>query len=440
MLSEFSQHIDSGKFNEYLSRLDHVDTKTALAAECELTVLWAISRVASFVPEPAVPGSARRPDAASNDLFPSAPSLIEVRALSDDSFSGKEAMERTANIISSYADRLRKGAGRHLYYEFLDHNVWVTTTRYRRERRVDPKFRLSPKVKVALRQWIQAPNWPCPERITIEDGRTAVIISWRDSTVPWFRTFSRVPPVADDLEDNPVYKALKKKAKQLKGASPGTLRCVVLVDAGCDLLRRLRPMGGSWEVSGEDIVHHALRKLSIDSIIVLSPDSQTQLVLGMHSELFWKMHCFDSRVDIPDGDYDRVREMAAQLPKPHFEAYRARNIHRQGGFAPESRRWYLGSRLTITGGGKMTVKLSAGLLHEYLAGRINGEEFRKKAFNNEENFFEREFARGYSINGAKFEPGGIDEDDDYIVFELDLDWKKLAVNQKTPSASGENEQ
>jgi hypothetical protein len=138
MLSELSQHIDSAKFNEYLSRLEHTNTKTALAAEGELAVLWAISRVAHLVPEPVLPRSGHRPDGQSDNLFASGPSVIDVRALSDDSFSGKEAMDRTANIIAAYADWLRKGAGGHLYFEFLDRNYW--TTRFHRERCVDPEF------------------------------------------------------------------------------------------------------------------------------------------------------------------------------------------------------------------------------------------------------------------------------------------------------------
>ncbi len=74
----------------------------------------------------------------------------------------------------------------------------------------------------------------------------------------------------------------------------------------------------------------------------------------------------------------------------------------------------------------MTIKLSARLLHEYLAGRIDGDQFREKAFNNEKNYFDSEFARGHEIIEAHFESGGVDADDDYVVFDLDINWNKLA--------------
>lgn len=438
MLSELSQHMLPAKLNEYLSRLDHTNTKTALAAEGELVVLWAISRVAHLVPEPTLPGSRQSPDAASNDLFASGPSVIEVRALSDDSFSGKEAMDRTANIIASYADRLRKGAGRHLYFEFLDRSYW--TRRFHRERCVDPAFRLSCEVKSLLQHWITAPDWPNPECIKIAKGKTDVVISWKPFPVRYFRTFCRMPPVAYDLEDNPVYKALRKKAKQLKGVPPGTRRCVVLVDAGCYLLRQLRPMGGVHEIGGEAIIRHALVKLSIDTVIVLSPYKHRQPMFGVHTETFWNVRCYDGRANVPKGEYDRVSELAAQLPKPHYEGYQARDIHKQSGFAQESRRWYLPTHLTTFGRGNVTIKLSAGLLHEYLAGRIDNDRFRQEAFNNDKNIFDLAFAQGHTITAARFEPGGIDEDDDYVVFDLDFDWHKLMKNKYAPSPETENKE
>lgn len=118
MLTDLSVHLTRDKFNELAKRLDHLDTKTALAAEAELTVLWGIARVAQMTTEPVLPNSASRPEASSDNLFQSCASVIEVRALSDESFSGRRPMERTANIIAAFADRHRKGAGKHLDFSF----------------------------------------------------------------------------------------------------------------------------------------------------------------------------------------------------------------------------------------------------------------------------------------------------------------------------------
>lgn len=423
MLAELSALLDAAKHEDLRVRLAHVDTKTALAAEAELSALWAISQVAHLDPEPLL-GDGRRPDALSNDLFRSGPAVIEVRALSDDSFSGKEAMDRTANIIAGFADRLRKKAGKHLFFEFNERSYWKNG--FHRERCVDPEFRITPEIEECLRDWIKAPNWPDPPAIRIMTDKTDVVISWRQSTVHQFRAYSRMPPVAYDREDNPIYKALKKKNRQVKDAATGTLRCVILVDAGCDLLRRLRPMGAVHEIGGEAIIRHAIAKLSIDAVIVLSPLRRHEGIFGVRSDLLWNVSCYDGRDMIPDGEYDRVREMAAKLPRPQLEGYQARSRHRQGEFGPNNRNWYLPTSVTTYGGGNMTIKLSAGLLHEYLAGKMDAARFKEEAFNKENNLFETEFMRGHAIQSVRFEAGGVDKDDDYVVFDLDIDWSKIA--------------
>ena len=438
MMRDLSGHLATAKLNELSSRLDHSDTNTALAAEAELSVLWAISRVAHIVPEPELPRTSRRPDAQSSNLFASGTSVVEIRALSDDSFSGREGMARTANIIAAYADRLRKGAGKHLYFEFNERSYW--TTRFHRERCIDPAFELGPTTERHLKQWIEARDWPNPSAIRLEDGKTDVVISWKAATVPLFRTFCRMPAVAYDLEDNPIYKALRKKAKQVRGAAADTLRCVVLVDAGCDLLRRLRPLGGAYEIGGEAIIRHALAKLSIDVVVVLSPYRHRELGFAPRSHLLWRVSCYDRRQKVPDGEYDRLRELAAQLPKPHYEGYQARDLHKQGGFGPGNRNWHLRTHITTIYGGTMTIELSAGLLHEYLAGRIDAVEFKKEAFNGEQNYFDLELTRGHSIRSVSFEPCGLDEDDDYVVIDLDIDWDKIAREHPLPSEKSEDEQ
>jgi hypothetical protein len=425
MLTEYSSHLSQNKFNELLSRLESEDTKTALAAEAELSVVWAISRVAHVVSEPVLPHSSRRPEAGSDNLFRSGPAVIEVRAVSDDHFSGKTAMNRTANIIANYADSLRKKAGAHLYFEFSERNYW--TTKFHRERCVDSKFELTPEMKVQLRKWICAPEWPNSDSIRISHGKTDVVISWKTSPGKLFRTFSSMPPVAYDLKDNPVYKALDGKSDQVSGAAAGTLRCVVLVDAGCELLRSPRPRAGAvHELSGEAIIHHALANLNVDVVLVLSPRRQRGGVLSYgHSKLVWSVTTFDRRGHVPVEEYVRIEQMAAQLPTPRHEGYQARALHEQGLFARDRTFDYLPTKTTMLGG-NMTIRLSAGLLHEYLAGRIDAEGFRRRAFGTEMNYFDVQLGRGSSIRMTGFETGGIDEDDDYVVFDLNADPDKIA--------------
>ena len=151
MLDELSSHVAAAKANDLVSQLENCNTRQALAAEAELSMLLAISRVAHLTIEPDLPGSNRHPDALTDNLLGSGSAIVEVRAMSDYSFSGKEAMDRTANIITDYANCLRKGAGRHLKFEFLERSYW--NKGFHRERCVDSGFKLSASIKQQLKAW-----------------------------------------------------------------------------------------------------------------------------------------------------------------------------------------------------------------------------------------------------------------------------------------------
>jgi len=125
--------------------------------------------------------------------------------------------------------------------------------------------------------------------------------------------------------DNPVYKALKNKSRQLRGAPPSVLRCVVLFDAGCSLLRTLRTLGGGREIAGETIIRHALARLRIDVVIVISPYRYRDIFPAARSEVVWKVATFESRESIQRSEYDPKEKLEVLLVRdsgvdgtPHF--------------------------------------------------------------------------------------------------------------------------
>jgi len=69
----------------------------------------------------------------------------------------------------------------------------------------------------------------------------------------------------------------------------------------------------------------------------------------------------------------------------------------------------------------MTIKVSAKRTHLLLAGKITPEQFSDETFRGENEFASR-LAQGLAIQSVTFENGGIDKDDDYLVFELDYDF------------------
>lgn len=418
MLDELSSFLDQTKRNTLVNQIELLDTSPALAAEAELSMLWAISKVAQLSAEPILPNSSHRPDAWSDDLFVSGPAVIEVRALSDDNFSGKEAMDRTANVICGYANQLRKKAGEHLHFAFSERSYF--DKRFHRERCVDPNFTLTEHVKKLLKYWIMADDWPGSAPLRIIEGSTDVVVSWHKKIFRSSRVHSTMPPVAYDLQDNPIYKALKKKTKQVRGAPSGTLRCVFLVDVGCSLLRDLQTRSAVREVGGAAIINHSLRKHNIHIVCVFSHYREWPFN-SSGSFIRWKVGCFDKRgSSVPPGEYERLNKLAALLPPPRFEGYQARSLHEQGRFGPLEG-WHLGTTLHLKDG-KMTIKVSARLIQEYLAGNIDPAEFQTRAFDKNRNLFEGQLSKGQTIRNVRFESGGLDKDDDYIVFEMGLDW------------------
>lgn len=418
MLNDLAPHFTAAKAADLLTRLEHRSTKDALAAEVELGLLWCIKQVADIEIEPVLDGSSSRPDAFSRNLFASAPALIEITALSDDIFSGKADMERAANIIGQFCDRVRKGTSTHLYYQFLETRRYVKG-RYRRVRCVTGDFRLKPELEQSLRHWLEAPDWPNPEAIRLSDSQVDVVIQWKQRVHPEGRTFTTMPPVADDLEDNPVFKALRRKERQLSGTPAGVIRCIFLGDAGCDMLRDLRPLG-SAQINGQQVIFHFLKRSSVDLVCVFSPHRSNVFFGYPRESLQWKLTLFPRGQSQPPAEYARLNQAVAGLPPPQLEGYQARSWHRQGMFDPQGLGVYEACTMSSKND-SMTMKLSARLVLDLLAGRITPEQFQYFSFGDGENLLDRQFKLGLTLQAARLEKGGLDKDDDHLVFDLEPD-------------------
>lgn len=424
MLHDLGPYLTAAQATDLRARVDHCDASPALAAEFELAILWGIARVANLEIGPELQDCASRPDALSADLFNSGRAVIEITALSDDTFSGQAHMDRAANILAQAANRIRKGAAEHLYFVFQERS-YHEGGRYHRVRRVTPDFRPSPSLEGQLRAWLQAPDWPSSGGIRLTDDQIDVAVSWREYVHPLFRAFSSMPAVAYDLKDNHIFKALRRKEKQLASAPSDALKCIFLCDAGCRILRELRPMGVA-ETNGDQIIRHFLKSSSVDAICVVSPHKTIGAFPPIFSSSTWTMNVYDRRQPQTDMEYSRLRMLIESLPRPNYEGSQARALHRQGEFHPQARGQYLGMRIESRIS-SMTIKISSRLVQEFFAGRISHEQFKLFAFGKDTNLFDHQLSRGFTIQNARVEKTGIDEDDDYIVFDLQPDASALPL-------------
>jgi hypothetical protein len=122
------------------------------------------------------------------------------------------------------------------------------------------------------------------------------------------------------------------------------------------------------------------------------------------------------------AEYERLNRVAAGLPAPQLEASQARSWHQQGMFDPQANGNYLGTCMTSKGGLGVSISISSRMILELLAGRITQEQFQYFAFGKDRNLFDHQLKLGSTIQAARLEKAGIDEDDDKLVFELEPDW------------------
>lgn len=434
MLDDLAPLLTSEKARDLLARLEHKNVKDALAAEVELSLLWSIQQVADLQIDPVLATSSARPDAFTRTLFPRGPALIEITAVSDDAFSGHEAMNRAAEIIGHFCNIHRKRSAAHLYYRFMEGRERIEG-QLRRVRRISKVFELTPAFEGKLKAWVLDPDWPNPPSLQLTNEQIDVVIEWRKLVHPEGRVFSSMPPVADHLEDNPVYRSLRTKERQLSKSEPGLLKCIFIGDAGCSMLRDLKPLGG-YQVSGEQVIHHFLRSSKIDLVCVFSPYRNWGVFTAPGSNTpKWRVTLFEREPHgSRDAEYEPLNRMVLGLPQPQLEAYQARSWHRQGLFDPQGKGIYLGTNISWKGGGtNVSISISSRMILELLAGRITQEQFQHFAFRGQsENFFEQQLKSGLTIQTARLDKGGLDEDDDTLVFEFEPDWgAKPLRNPKT---------
>jgi hypothetical protein len=228
-----------------------------------------------------------------------------------------------------------------------------------------------------------------------------------------------MPPVAYHVEDNLVYRALVKKERQLAAAPAGHLKCIFLGDAGCSMLRWLKPMNPAGrEIGGEQVIHRFLAESDVDLVCVFSAARTAREFLTGRTTLYWQVTIFSKTSS--ELEYSNLKALAARLPRPNFEGYQARSLHLQGLFHPQARGQYLGTHMT-SNGLSASVKLSARLVLEFLSGRLTPDQFQNFAFRKDANLLDKFLSSGMTIKDARLERAGVDGDDDYFVLDFDFD-------------------
>jgi hypothetical protein len=413
-----------GKAKDILKRLESDDPDQSVPAEYELCLTWGVSRIASLEIEKRM--GASKPDIYSEDFLPGGPVAADVATVSDVALSGEGVMTEAKDIINKRCNEILNESGSHLHCTFMEESGYLPAAhlnkgrnRYFRRRKVIRPFKVNSAFDAALRHWLGA--GPPKQKLPWRDKDIDVVIEWRPNVHPLDGVFCTMPSEAHDLQENYLYCVLKKKREQLMGASIGTLRVVLLGDAGCSLLRNLRQHSHNT-VSGQQIIQSFLAEPdnTVDFVVVFSPKRTNEnSYAGSKNPRIWHFDFFHHRAEPPEAEFDRFRILLETLPKPYLDGYQARSWHQQKMSDPRTRRDYLPLEWSW-GPRHMTVKLSARSLQDLVAGRLNSEQFELWA-TGKPNPFARALEQGLTISAVRFEPKGVDEDDDYVVFEFSDD-------------------
>lgn len=432
MLDQLAPVLTAGKRNDLLNRLNHSkNVDQALPAEMELALLWAIHSLGDLEVEPEWWGDSKRPDAITDQLVPGTIAAIEIAATNDNSLSGEAEMDAIALQIGEAANRAQSGVGDYLRYQFGETQGYLTGKYFRR--RLAPKgFKLDENMRGVVAAWITS-GQSAVERLRLEsDGLDVEVARSSHKQTRYHNVFSTMPAEAHSVEDNPLFDLLRRKKRQLKAATAGTLRMLFVADVGSSLLNRMSRTGWSNRtgrtVSGADVIGHfvSIYSSEIDAIVVFSPTVEHSPWLGPdprgRKPKRWTVTYFGtSALPSPPA---ALEQLAATLPSPHYEGYQARSLFRQGAFSPDRHGQYLGSVVTSNSKTNRTsIKFPARLLLDLLAGRITEEWFRNYHTNGgrNNNVFSHWLNLGMTISGAEIAPRSVDEDDDHLVLHFSDD-------------------
>ncbi|MFN3857469.1 MAG: hypothetical protein ACK4RV_06930 [Caulobacter sp.] len=436
MLDELSPLMGPEKARDLLARLENKRVDQVLPAEIELALIWSMATLGELEIEPLWWGDGSRPDVYTEFLIVGEPVAIEIAAPNDNVINGEEAMDRVAQQIGSFVSHLQKGEGNYLRYRFREMSGYEGG-KYFRRRLAPDQYELSAAAETVIRDWVERGETNIKALRIVEPGLDVEVERTPYKQTRFHNTWSTMPPETHSLEDNPLYKLLSRKLRQLKAARPGTKRVIFLGDAGSTLINRLGTLGEidptRRRVSGFEIISHFVtaNQRAVDAVITFSP-VRSGSWNTLDKKLRWAAKAFNRPgFTFPMVALERIRQA---MPRPRFEGYQARSLFRQGLFNPAARGWWEATTISFRRGGPMEVRVSARSLIDLLAGRVTPEQFRSLSGERpgEKNLFQHQLDSGKTVQGVRFESGGVDFEDDHIIvtFADDPSARKLRLNSE----------
>lgn len=267
MLNENAAFLTKEQLNHLVSRLN-TEGFQSIDAEWEVAVLNAFSKLGNVVHEPSLEGTAQL------DLLfthgDGSSFLADITSVSDEGF------EKQTSVKAFYVELQNRLRNAGLLYKGWSLAVGSHPTTKYRER---PKPALPPPSEFAkeifnanfkefLRRIKEHPDQS--RRYDVSTEKTAIALVYEPQRTGFMSQMPVYNP-AMEKDKNPVFSALRMKAKQLKKVSYEGYRGIVLCDGGSDMVHR--PPHGSFEFNynAADAAKEFLRQnQSIDFVLIIS--------------------------------------------------------------------------------------------------------------------------------------------------------------------------
>jgi hypothetical protein len=374
MLDENASFLTKEQLEQHVSKLNREDFQS-LDTEWEVAVLNAFGKLGKVSHEPTLEGPSR-PDL----LFSfddGSGFLADITSVSDEGFEDDSPFKA---FYVELQERLKK-AGLLSKGWMLD--VGEHQVKYGEQR----KLALPPRAEFAkeifnakFKEFLgQVNEHPEQSRnYTVRTAKTAVSLTY-DPQRTGFMSHLGVYNAAMTKDQNPVFNALKKKAKQLKKVSYEGPKGVILCDGGSNMIHG-QPHGAfEFNYNAVDAAKDFLRQnQSIDFVILIT---SVWINKGIHSfarpgEPVRKVEVtiirnknFDS---LPAGLKEGLEKLEQCFPEPVNTPSGARETIRHG-FDPKALRPFAGG----IGWSHNEIRISASAVLALLAGRITQEELFK---------------------------------------------------------------
>jgi len=413
-LDELRASLGDGAVDGIVARLNG-PAEHRLAAVWETVVLQALSKHGSLRHETPLP-SGKRPDvdfAASDLSF-----VADITAPSDRNLHQENPYQEFRGLIEQMQKRLKLPSGGIDVHVFNEPSTHGTRKALRLpDRRVLPDF-VKTEIEPEMRAQLRADAaMLCVER---DDARAGfrVRIDPRGSRYSTGRHVSYDMPTTKD--QNPLYKALKKKADKLHGAQG--LKGIIVCDADSAVLAGRQ--AGWNEISAQAIIQEFLcRRSSISFVLLLSIReeriSAKPTRRGIHPLLVVRKGL--NSADLLDRYFRAmVGDMPIPVETPVNAAYQARS--------PGYRLGHHGGHTMSGSRDVMRIKFSARELMELLAGRRTIEQVNDlhgwlspkgpNAPARQENPFELLLREGRLPTAISLTKTDEDDSDDWVEFQI----------------------